>query len=254
MDFGTFHHKIATITVPDFMKFWYVLWHFTILMRNVVLKVFTFFHRIIVLIRQDFQGEAISESVVESMLLSDYGTLSPLSDENKSSGGLFAGKKAAKKITDPDIQITYKMWASILDSLRNDLFDPAKSSLYMDMTQPLPNYFIASSYNTFLEGDQLTSPSTVTRYITDLLSGVRAIELNCVDGQSIPEVSHGHTLTGRIAFRGNYCRMFLSIVKNFNFTFYFHLCMSYRCHKSCQGLCLSDKSISCYYYSKEPML
>ena len=25
MDFGTFHHKIATITVPAFIKFWYVL-------------------------------------------------------------------------------------------------------------------------------------------------------------------------------------------------------------------------------------
>ncbi len=42
----------------------------------------------------------------------------------------------------------------------NAAFDPVKSKLYQDMTQPLSSYFICSSHNTFLETDQLKGESS----------------------------------------------------------------------------------------------
>lgn len=61
-----------------------------------------------------------------------------------------------------------------------DIFNPLHHEVNQDMDQPLCNYFIASSHNTYLTGDQLLSHSKTDMYAWVLQSGCR-----CVEGKDI---------------------------------------------------------------------
>jgi hypothetical protein len=50
--------------------------------------------------------------------------------------------------------------------------------VYQDMNQPLTEYYVHSSHNTYLVGNQLTSDSRAFRYIEDFYDGVRCVELD----------------------------------------------------------------------------
>jgi phosphatidylinositol phospholipase C delta len=113
------------------------------------------------------------------------------------------GIEAAKDET----TLTQKQFTSFLNSTFNDAFDPDLQQIPRPLTEPLSHYWINTSHNTYLTGDQLQSKSSVEAYIRAMLRGCKCLELDCWDGPFlqevfyIPVVFHGHTLTSKIEFR-----------------------------------------------------
>lgn len=91
----------------------------------------------------------------------------------------------------------------LFDPKRNSLVDPDHDVRAVDcMRHPLHHYYINSSHNTYLTGNQFTSESSVTMYRDVLRSGCRCVEIDCWDGpDGEPLVRHGYTRTTSILFR-----------------------------------------------------
>ncbi|UJR17051.1 hypothetical protein I4U23_003948 [Adineta vaga] len=74
--------------------------------------------------------------------------------------------------------------------------------VYHDMTRPITDYFIATSHNTYIRGNQVYGNCTCETFIHALRIGCRAVELDCYDGVDMePIIYHGKTLTKPITFR-----------------------------------------------------
>ncbi|KAL1775653.1 1-phosphatidylinositol 4,5-bisphosphate phosphodiesterase zeta-1 isoform X2 [Sigmodon hispidus] len=99
-------------------------------------------------------------------------------------------------------QMSYEGFARYIFSPECLLFKEECKTVYQDMNQPLNDYFISSSHNTYLISDQLIGPSDIWGYVSALVRGCRCLEIDCWDGaQNEPVVYHGYTLTSKLLFK-----------------------------------------------------
>uniref|UniRef100_H3BYG3 Phosphoinositide phospholipase C n=1 Tax=Tetraodon nigroviridis TaxID=99883 RepID=H3BYG3_TETNG len=98
--------------------------------------------------------------------------------------------------------MTFEGFFRYMESKECCVFNQAHTSVYQDMDQPLSSYFISSSHNTYLTGDQLVGKSHLDAYVCALRKGCRCLEIDCWDGADMePVVYHGYTLTTKILFK-----------------------------------------------------
>jgi Phosphatidylinositol-specific phospholipase C, X domain len=104
-------------------------------------------------------------------------------------------------------RINKDQFEEYLISSENDAFDPARAAnIEQDMNRPLSEYFINSSHNTYLIGDQYASHSSVEMYSNALYRGARCLELDIWDGPKgsngapVPVVWHGGFMTTKVRF------------------------------------------------------
>jgi len=95
-------------------------------------------------------------------------------------------------------QIDLDRFEAYIVSNENDIYDPEKEKFDPDLiAKPLSEFWINSSHNTYLSGDQVMSMSSVEMYMNALCDGCRCLELDCWDGERdteqspVPLIYHG---------------------------------------------------------------
>ncbi|CAD5226418.1 unnamed protein product [Bursaphelenchus okinawaensis] len=100
------------------------------------------------------------------------------------------------------LALTVNGFRRLLQSRYGSIYKPNHEKIHQDMTQPLCNYFIYSSHNTYLTGLQLSGRATVEGYISALKAGARLLELDIFDGEDgEPKITHKRTLITAIGLR-----------------------------------------------------
>lgn len=97
-------------------------------------------------------------------------------------------------------KITFVEFCTFCLSKLNSIEDFDAQDELIDLDLPLHSYFINSSHNTYLIGHQLYGQSGIEGYERAIDNGIRCVEIDCWDGDDMPIVKHGYTLTKSSSF------------------------------------------------------
>ncbi|XP_075711737.1 1-phosphatidylinositol 4,5-bisphosphate phosphodiesterase zeta-1 [Rhinoderma darwinii] len=98
--------------------------------------------------------------------------------------------------------MTLEGFVRFMNSADDHILRRDHTRVYQDMTQPLTNYYISTSHNTYLLSDQIMGQSHLFAYSSALMRGCRCLEIDCWDGdEDEPIVYHGFTLTSKLLFK-----------------------------------------------------
>ena len=105
-------------------------------------------------------------------------------------------KYNTKKI---EIQLNLREFNDLLNSPPLTVYNYNKIYSDLDLNQPLTDYFINSTHNTYLTGHQLKGASSAQMYSLSLLEGYRLVELDCYNGEGDNIIiTHGYTLVSKL--------------------------------------------------------
>ena len=106
--------------------------------------------------------------------------------------------KCGRKST--QLHYTTDDFMTYLFSPENNILDSMIKTVQWDtLDEPLSKYFVNSSHNSFLTGNQLNSNSSAEIYGKLLRQGVRCLEIDLWDGEDgNPKVTHGNTLCSAV--------------------------------------------------------
>jgi hypothetical protein len=89
----------------------------------------------------------------------------------------------------------------LIDRSYNSIYNYDLFSLHQNMNKPINEYFIHSSHNTYLEGNQMIGNSSIDMYMNCLKNGCRLVELDCWDGKNGPIITHWHFPVNKIELK-----------------------------------------------------
>ena len=98
-----------------------------------------------------------------------------------------------------NIELNLRDFYHMLNSNELTVYKTEKLKQKLDLDRPLTDYFINSTHNTYLTGNQLSSSSSIKMYSLSLLEGYRLVELDCYNGPDDDIIiTHGYTLVTKL--------------------------------------------------------
>ena len=104
------------------------------------------------------------------------------------------------------LRLSFRKFVNLLmDHTVNNIFNKNKISRNQDMEHPMTDYFVNSSHNTYLEGNQIIGTTSISMYPYVFDNGTRFVDLDTFDGkeqeENEPVITHWHFPVGSILFK-----------------------------------------------------